>query len=61
MTLHSLTPMEARRIVEREPGPDDRWYANYPLEDELDPLRALAASPPRRLAASREPEAIFTS
>ena len=52
MTLHSLTPMEARRIVEREPGPDDRWHANYPLEDGLDPLRALAAS--------REPEAIFT-
>ena len=52
LTLKSLTPMEARRIVERAPDPEDRWHADYPLEDELDPLRALAES--------RDPEAIFT-
>ena len=44
LTLHPLTVAEARRIAERAPGADDRWHADYPLEDELDPLRALAVA-----------------
>ncbi|TFD62622.1 N-acetyltransferase [Cryobacterium suzukii] len=44
LTLHSLTPFEAQRIVDREHEPDDVWHADYPLDDELDPLRALAES-----------------
>ncbi len=52
LTLRPLLPKEAKRIVEREPELGDRWHAEYPLDDELDPLRALAAS--------RDPEAIFT-
>lgn len=31
---------------------EDRWHAEYPLDDELDPLRSLAAS--------SEPDAVFT-
>jgi RimJ/RimL family protein N-acetyltransferase len=42
LTLRPLSPAEARRIVERAPEADDRWHAEYPFEDELDPLRALA-------------------
>ena len=52
LTLHPLTPWEAQRIVDRKPEPDDVWHADYPLDDELNPLRALAES--------REGEAIFT-
>ena len=52
LNLHALTPTEARRIVERAPDAEDRWHAEYPLEDELDPLRSLAAS--------SEPDEVFT-
>lgn len=52
LTLQSLSPVEAKRIVERKPELDDRWLADYPFEDELDPLRALAGS--------RDPDPIFT-
>ena len=52
LNLHALTPTEARHIVERAPDAEDRWHAEYPLEDELDPLRSLAAS--------SEPDPVFT-
>ena len=52
LNLHALTPTEAHRIVERAPDAEDRWHAEYPLEDELDPLRSLAAS--------SEPDTVFT-
>jgi RimJ/RimL family protein N-acetyltransferase len=42
LVLHPLTPAEAQRIVDRDPGPEDRWHERYPFEDELDPLRSLA-------------------
>jgi RimJ/RimL family protein N-acetyltransferase len=44
LNLHALTPEEARRIVERTPDPADRWHAEYPFADELDPLRSLAGA-----------------
>jgi hypothetical protein len=44
LTLHPLSPAEARRIVERAPEADDRWHAEYPFEDELVPVRALAVA-----------------
>lgn len=44
LTLHPLTAAEALRIVERAPGADDRWHADYPLEDEREPLQALAGA-----------------
>jgi RimJ/RimL family protein N-acetyltransferase len=42
LILHPLTPAESQRIVDGAPGPGDRWHAQYPLADELDPLRGLA-------------------
>ena len=33
------------RIVNRAPKEGDLWHEAYPFEDELDPLRSLAASP----------------
>jgi RimJ/RimL family protein N-acetyltransferase len=45
LTLTSISPELARRIVAREPVDDDAWHAEYPFEDELVPLRALAADP----------------
>ncbi len=44
LTLGRLLPAEALRIVRRTPGPDELWHPEYPLEDDLDPLRALATS-----------------
>jgi RimJ/RimL family protein N-acetyltransferase len=44
VTLDRITPELARCIVDRAEEPDDHWDAEYPLADELDPLRALAAS-----------------
>jgi RimJ/RimL family protein N-acetyltransferase len=45
VTLHVISPAEARRIVDRAPLPDDRWHPEYPLADELDVLRPLADDP----------------
>lgn len=42
LILHPLTPEEAQRIVDRAPWPEDNWHEQYPLVDELVPLRALA-------------------
>lgn len=44
ITLESITPSLAQRIVKREERVGDAWHPEYPLVDELDPLRALAAS-----------------
>lgn len=44
LILHPLTPAEARRIVDGAPGPDAHWHEQYPLEDELVPLRSLAGA-----------------
>lgn len=32
LLLHPVGPDEARRILAREPGPDDRWAADYPFD-----------------------------
>ena len=45
VSLHTITPAEARRIVAGTPLPDDRWHPEYPLADELDVLRPLANDP----------------
>ena len=52
LTLESISPELARRIVERDPGANDAWHAEYPFEDELVPLRGLAADP--------DPDPVFT-
>lgn len=44
LVLHALSSSEAERIVDRTPNEDDLWHEDYPLEDELDPLRSLADS-----------------
>jgi nodulation protein A len=44
LILHPLTPNEARRIIQGAPSVGDVWHAEYPPEDELDPLRTLAES-----------------
>lgn len=45
LTLESIFPELARRIVAREPAANDAWHAEYPIEDELVSLQALAADP----------------
>lgn len=44
LTLERIDPELARRLVDRREEVGDDWDADYPLADELDPLRALAAS-----------------
>ncbi|RUQ99188.1 GNAT family N-acetyltransferase [Labedella endophytica] len=44
VTLERIEPDQALRIIARDEAPGDSWEAEYPLEDELDPLRCLAAS-----------------
>ncbi|MFE6736995.1 GNAT family N-acetyltransferase [Microbacterium sp. NPDC057650] len=43
MTLDPLTPELAARIVARDEQVGDDWHPEYPFEDELVPLRMLAA------------------
>ena len=52
LVLESITPDLASRIVSGERALSDRWHADYPLEDELDPLRSLVAGP--------APDPVFT-
>lgn len=52
LTLESISPELARRIVAREPAANDAWHAEYPFEDELAPLQGLAADP--------DPDPVFT-
>lgn len=52
ISLEPISPALARRIVNRDERPDDRWHPEYPFPDELDPLRGLAAS--------TEPDPAFT-
>ncbi|MBF4578164.1 GNAT family N-acetyltransferase [Frigoribacterium sp. VKM Ac-2530] len=44
VALEPITPALALRIVARDERPGDKWHAEYPFLDELDPLRSLAAS-----------------
>jgi len=44
LVLHPIRPDEAARILAGAPGPDDRWHPEYPLPDELEPLRSLAGA-----------------
>jgi len=44
VALEPITPALARRIVARDERPGDRWHAEYPFRDEIDPLKLLAAS-----------------
>lgn len=43
MTLEPITTELAARIIARDERPGDAWHPDYPFEDELDPVRALAA------------------
>ncbi|SDL67528.1 GNAT family N-acetyltransferase [Microbacterium azadirachtae] len=43
MRLDPIDPALAARIVARDERAGDDWHAEYPFEDERDPLRALAA------------------
>jgi RimJ/RimL family protein N-acetyltransferase len=52
LVLHPILPAEAARIVAGAPGRRDRWHPEYPFEDELDPLRSLAAE--------TDPDPVFT-
>lgn len=52
LTLESISPELARRIVARDPAANDAWHAEYPFEDELAPLQGLAADP--------DPDPVFT-
>jgi RimJ/RimL family protein N-acetyltransferase len=52
LVLHPILPPEAARIVSGAPGLHDRWHLEYPFEDELDPLRSLAAE--------TDPDPVFT-
>lgn len=52
VSLEPITPRTARRIVERDEHPEDRWHPEYPFVDELDPLRSLAQS--------ASPDPVFT-
>ena len=44
LTLHPIDPAEARRIVDGSGRAEGAWHPDYPLADELDPLRMLAAA-----------------
>jgi RimJ/RimL family protein N-acetyltransferase len=44
LTLEPISAELARRIVARDERAGDAWHPEYPFEDELDPLRSLAAS-----------------
>ena len=44
MRLDPIDPALAARIVAREERAGDDWHPEYPFEDELVPLRSLAAS-----------------
>ncbi|WP_232304702.1 hypothetical protein [Microbacterium sp. XT11] len=52
LRLERITPTLAARIVEGRRTPSDLWHEEYPLEDELGPLRTLAAA--------NEPDQAFT-
>lgn len=53
LVLHPIAPAEATRILAGAPGAGDRWHADYPFADELDPLRSL-------LVERAEPDPVFT-
>lgn len=44
VSLEPISPELAQRIVVRAEVPGDDWHAEYPFDDELDPLRSLAGS-----------------
>ncbi|MCS6577451.1 GNAT family N-acetyltransferase [Curtobacterium poinsettiae] len=46
LSLEPISPDLARRIIEREELPGDDWHREYPLDDELNPLKSLAAAEP---------------
>jgi RimJ/RimL family protein N-acetyltransferase len=52
LALQRITPELARRIVACDEHVGDHWHTEYPLEDELDPLRDLAVA--------SSPDPIFT-
>lgn len=43
MRLDPIDPALAARIIVRDERPGDDWHPEYPFEDELAPLRSLAA------------------
>jgi RimJ/RimL family protein N-acetyltransferase len=51
LDLHPFTVEEAQRVVAGDPADADRWAPDYPMEDELDPLRSFIA----RVVSGAEP------
>ena len=52
LRLEPITPALAVRIVDGCRSASDLWHPEYPLEDELDPLRMLATV--------KTPDEVFT-
>ncbi|GAB3800671.1 hypothetical protein GCM10028798_15520 [Humibacter antri] len=52
LRLEPISPELAERIVAGRKEPTDAWHPQYPLEDELVPLRGLMSS--------RHPDPVFT-
>jgi RimJ/RimL family protein N-acetyltransferase len=46
LSLEPISPSLADRIIVRDERPGDEWHHEYPLDDEIDPLTALAAAGP---------------
>lgn len=44
LSLEQISPDLARRIVARDERPGDDWHPEYPLADELDPLKSLSVA-----------------
>lgn len=51
LRLHLLTAEEARRVVDAEAGPDDRWSADFPMQDDRDGVGAFL----KAVAAGNDP------
>ena len=43
LILHPFVLEEAERVVRRAPAPTSNWDADYPMQDEVDILRAFVA------------------
>jgi RimJ/RimL family protein N-acetyltransferase len=52
LTLEPISMSLAQRIVERDERSGDNWHPDYPLVDELNPLRSLAQA--------TKPDSVFT-
>ncbi len=44
LILHPFSAAEAARVVHNRPSEEDHWAADYPLADELGPLRGFVST-----------------